>query len=959
MSAAPPPGGHQRLAALFARLVELPSAAREAELNSLDAETRVALERLLQADATQGDPLAHAVAYAADAMAHDAARVLGDPRHDSHATPHPHTTLGARLGPWRVLRELGAGGMGSVLLAERADGGFEQHVAIKLIRGFPTEDGKRRLRQERQILAQLDHPYIAHLLDGGETDDGQPYVVMEYVDGVPLLDHVARAHLNLRARLALFDRVAAAVQHAHERLVIHRDLKPGNVLVRADGEPRLLDFGVAKLVDLSASNDPRQTSTRVWTPGYASPEQKSGGAITTASDVYALGIVLREMLTGERTVGERSGGAREERTDGQNEGAPPGFAPVPIDADLRGILAKATDEAPSQRYPTVEAMRADVQRWIDGRPVRAAPDTTAYRLRKFIGRHRLGAAVVTLALLATGAFVWQLARERERALAAEARATAAQHAAERDAATARSALGFLTDALNAAMPEQAMRAEVSVRDLLDHARAQLDEHAEPRLRQPVQRLLGHLYFSLGEPRIAAQLFADGLAGVEAHERGEALALANDYDGYGSALGSLERAAESVTAAQRGAALRERFAPDDPEQRLRSLDQLGFAYYRTQDYAQAEASWTQVIDLAAKLPKPPLDIVTNSYQGLGSLLIFNGEPQRALAVADAGLAFVARHLPDESPLRVNLMRARGEALSAMGRATEAETELRAAIALQERSVGPRGVRLGSLYNGLGLALNDLGRYREAIEALEKAQTLQVQAGSAPMEDAIGLSNLAAVMESAGDYPNALAHFERALASWESGGTDPDTLGRRMLERNHARTLGLAGEHARAAERLTHLRQRARELDGEDSAEYAMTTWQLAVLAKYQRDPLRGRELLQEARTRFAKLLPEDHPLFAHARRTQATFALLEGNLAEAEREQRAAVAVFEGAGVLPVDLAIARAELAAVLERRGARAEARTLLDAALPVLRDRLLPAEVCRAAAERLAERLGRPAEA
>src|SRR5690606_7373794 len=195
---------------------------------------------------------------------------------------------------------------------------------------------------------------------------------------------------------------AAAVQHAHERLVIHRDIKPGNVLVRMDGEPRLLDFGVAKLVDLTAAADQPQTSTRVWTPGYASPEQRAGGAITTATDVYALALLLREMLTGERA-------------EGRNACPPPGFVPLMLDADLRGILAQGSAELPADRYATVEALRADLQRWRDGRPVGAAADTAWYRGRKFVGRHRAGVMVLLLAIAGIAGFVWQLAQERSRA----------------------------------------------------------------------------------------------------------------------------------------------------------------------------------------------------------------------------------------------------------------------------------------------------------------------------------------------------------------------------------------------------------------------------------------------------------------------------------------------------------------------------------------------------------------
>ena len=924
-------GDHAALVAWFDRLVALPPAQRPALLDTCEPALRARLEALLAADAGDGDPVGGVVGAAAGA---------------SMAT----APAGSRIGAYRVLGELGAGGMGAVLLAERDDGQFRQRVAIKLIRGFPTTEGKRRLRQERQILAQLDHPNIARLIDGGETADGQPYVVMECVDGVPLLeyaatqlsDHGVPSTSLLQARLVLFDAIADAVQHAHGRLVIHRDLKPGNVLVRADGQPKLLDFGIAMLVDLSAASDPRQTSTRVWTPGYAAPEQQQGRAITTATDVFGLGGLLRELLTGERAPG-RPGVL------------PAGFRPLSLDADLRGILGKAQSDRPEDRYATVEALRDDVRRWADGRPVRAAADSALYRLRKFVGRHRLGVAFTVVLITGTLAVVWQIARERARALDAEARATAALHAAEREAATARSALQFLTDAFAAAMPEHAMSAQVSVRDLLDHARGRLDARSidNPALLRAMQRILGHLYGSLGEPAIAVTLFEAGLAGAEAHERADALALADDYDGYAAALGVLERGAEGLAMAQRSAGLRQHFAPDDPEQRLRALDQLGSSHYRVQDFDRAEADWTGALAIAATLQQPPVDIVTNIHQALGAMLVFQGEHARALTLADAGLVFADRHLPADSPLRVNLLRTRGEALWRAGRPVEGEAELRAAIDLQTRVVGPRGTRLATLLNGLGLVLNDQGRYREALDVLRRSEAMAAEAGSAPYDDAITLSNIAAVMESAGAYDDALALFDRALRRLDAESPDPDVLARRIMARNHARCLALAGRFDEAVALLDHLRERARRLDGVDTFEYAMVTWQRVVLARRMGDVEGGAVLLDDARQRFGALLPEGHPVFLHMQRVEADLALRSGRLEHAERIQRAALAGFEQAGFLPVDLAIARAELAAILKRRGQRAEARRLLDAALPVLRESLLPTEVSRAAAEQLETRL------
>lgn len=910
---------HERLAEHFERLVALPAAEREAALRACEPGLRARLERLLAADSRDADPLADAVAASAQDLAVPVGR-------------------GARLGSWRVLGELGAGGMGAVLLAERVGGQFTQQVAIKLIRGFPTEEGKRRLRQERQILAQLDHLNIAHLIDGGETSDGQPYVVMEYVDGLPLLEYVARHAPGLAARLALFDRIAAAVQHAHERLVIHRDLKPGNVLVRADGQPKLLDFGVAKLVDLSAGSDPRQTSTRVWTAGYASPEQQAGTVVTTASDVYALGIVLREMLTGERRPGEPSA-------------VPEGFVALALAADLRGILAKATAQAPGERYPTVEALRADLERWREGRPVRAAADTPLYRLRKFALRHRFGVAVALFVLLGAGLFVWRLGHERDRALAAEAQATAAQAAAERDAATAHAALDFLTDTFAAAMPDHAMSAQVSVRDLLDHARAELDRRdgVEPRLRQPFQRLLGHLYASLGEPRIAAELFERGLAGVEPMHKNEALALAEDYQGWSGALGTLEDGPGSFDAAQRAAALRREFAPGDPVQELHALDQLAYAHYRNHEYDQAERDWSRVLELAAALPQPLVDVVTNVHFALSAMLLEQGEGERALTLAREGLAFADDHLPPDALERIPLLRALGMALLDQGHPEEAERVVRQAIAMQEESVGTRGTVLGALYTSLGSTLNMQGRYREALDVLERSHALAVDAADVHLEVAISLSNLASIHESAGDYATALSLFEQSLQRWQQSGVDPDTLGFRKLEVSQARCLALAGEHARADERLASLRQRARQLDGEDSFDYAFATWQHVVLMRRMRDPARGEPLLDEAAALFAGFLPETHPIIAHVRRARADFAAMRGEFERAEREQRAALAALEAAGVMAVDVAIARAELAGILAARGARPEARALLDRAMPVLREAVLPQEVHRAAAEKL----------
>ncbi|MCA1616847.1 MAG: serine/threonine protein kinase, partial [Acidobacteria bacterium] len=340
---------------------------------------------------------------------------------------------GRVIGPYRVVGEIGRGGMGAVFLAERADGEFEQRVALKVVRrSFADSDLFRRFRQERQILASLNHPNIARLLDGGVSSDGEPYLVMEYVEGVRIDDYCEGRKLSTGGRLRLFLEVCRGVSYAHQHLVVHRDLKPSNILVSTEGVPKLLDFGIAKLLDPGqAAGEHTRTEMRAFTPDYASPEQAAGGQITTASDVYSLGILLRDLLRVARRSPEprqSPGGWRSEtpgrktvvanlQTDKEGEDGKTqtktrrrGVA----GGELENIVAMARREDPARRYASAGQLAEDIQRYLDGRPVLAQKDSFTYRAGKFVRRNKVGVAAAALVLLSLVggivATVWQARR---------------------------------------------------------------------------------------------------------------------------------------------------------------------------------------------------------------------------------------------------------------------------------------------------------------------------------------------------------------------------------------------------------------------------------------------------------------------------------------------------------------------------------------------------------------------
>jgi serine/threonine protein kinase len=505
----------------------------------ISAETRAEVESLVNLEAEAKDFMSLSVGeFSKDFL-------------DRHAPP-PDALINQRIGIYEIVSELGCGGMGAVYLATRADGKFEQRVAIKMLkREFNTEKTRRTFKREKEILATLAHPNIATLLDAGTTPDGIPYLVMEYVGGEPIDEFCRSRKLSLHARLKLFNKVCEAVAFAHRNLIVHRDLKPSNILINKDGEPKLLDFGISKLLDAKAEDGNNVTYLGAMTPQYASPEQIKGEPVTTATDVYSLGVVLFKILTGRFPYhfGNKSNGnlLREitdtapvlpseaatrrdddtatESNDKRRTSAPP--APRVSASDLRGdldnIILKSLRKEPRRRYQTVEQFSADIWRYIDGLPVLARPATFSYRALKFYGRNKasvLAATFILISLFAgTAVAISQAnAAKAQARIAAEAqrqaeleteRAKAERQKAER---TSRFMQGFLDYANPNWYGRGRGRMNVTVREAIDDAAGRIDTELsdEPEVRADLHYTIGEVYRTHGERSSALRHFRQSL-----------------------------------------------------------------------------------------------------------------------------------------------------------------------------------------------------------------------------------------------------------------------------------------------------------------------------------------------------------------------------------------------------------------------------------------------------------------
>jgi serine/threonine-protein kinase len=707
----------ERIRELFSQAIELPADRRadwlEAECAG-DEALRGKVEQLLRADARAHDFLESGPSSIADAAA--AAATLAAPK---------------SFGVYRVLRSIGAGGMGEVWLAERSDGEFEQRVAIKRL-AYPTPGLLHRFRQERQILARLEHPCIARLIDGGLDADGVPYLAMEYVEGVPITDYARDRGLDVAARLRLFLRVCEAVQYAHQNLIVHRDLKPSNIFVATDGAPKLLDFGIAKVLTTTEPGDATQTVARLLTPDYAAPEQFTGGAITTATDVYALGVVLYELLAGTRP--RRAAGATMTAAL-LTEPPPPSAAIDRGDADaaqrrrlLRGDLdrialtAMATE--PARRYPSAEAFSADVRRYLEGRPVAARGDSALYRLGKFARRNRFALAAAAIAIAVCIAATMISVRQAYRANQQAARAQAARQ--------------FLVGVFEQASPEENRGQPMTAHELLEKGERRL---AGPLVTQPATRadltgLIGSLYWDLGDYARAEPLISEALSLTDA-----------------AAVPDEVKARNLVTAASIAA---ERSNEDEAIRRAE--DALRYAS-RAGSIAAPERS--------------------DARRVLAHVLTEKGDAARAEAQLRELLADDLAEHGEESVAAAQDWALLGHALDELSRYAESVDAFRKALALDRRLRGERSATTSQDLNDLGLALSHKGDYAAAETVFAEALDIKAEVyGESHRETLVARANLYMAQEKQGRYEEGLRGRQQLLLDQTNvlGDTHPDELAR---------------------------------------------------------------------------------------------------------------------------------------------------------------------------------------
>ena len=698
-------------------LLELPAPERARWLEAQTLEARVAarVRDLLRASDSAGQFL-------------DAPADHGILMDHVGAMPAP----GDKLGVWQIVRELDAGGMGVVYLGRRDDGAYDQQVAIKVVRLaglLPDSERHRQLVErfdnERRLLARLDHPNIVRILDGGSTPAGVPYLVMDHVEGRTLGDYCAATRLGIEERLQLLIKVCDGVQAAHRHLIVHRDLKPANILVTAAGEPRLLDFGIARLLDDAYPESLTQTASHVMTPAYASPEQVRREPLTTASDVYSLGVVIFEMLVGERPYAlDGASPAQSERIISETEPVALRKALAAsslnesdkrlrlagIGSDLERIVASALHKDPERRYGSAQALADDLQRYRQGRPVQAHPDSMGYRLGKFVRRHQVGLATAALALIAilaaSGVALWQAEQAR------------------RASADTELVNAFLVDVLGVSNP-YASGSEVSLAEALDDAADMVDERfaTRPDLAVDIRFALGKSMLARyrldqAEPQLQ-RAFDEGQQVFGADDARTIKALA----GLASLRKEQGRIAEAKALYDDALKRTRRGKPAGSALEATILNDYGVLHLIEDDFERADALLRDALNVGDRADPPPsederaqtLGNLAHAARGLGDL-------DRADALYDQVQAIFERIYPDGGPYLAVVLNNRARLARARKDPEKSLAYLQRAVAMHRRSFESDHVMVLVPMTNLARQSIDLGRTELASEWATRAAAM---------------------------------------------------------------------------------------------------------------------------------------------------------------------------------------------------------------------------------------------
>ena len=799
------------------------------------------------------------------------------------------------IGPYRVLRRLARGGMGEVHLAEHVDGHFRRLVAVKLLRpGLEFTDVLDRFRLERELLGRLTHPSVVPLLDGGSTSDGRPYLVLQYVDGLPITDYCVERRLPVRERLRLFVALCRAVQYAHSNLVVHRDLKPSNILVTPDGEIRLLDFGIAKLLSAEpVGGEPTRSALAPMTPARAAPEQHAGSPVTTATDVWALGVLLHELLCGRLPARREAAAAPQLDPD--------------LDAprDLVAIVSQALRLEPDRRYESAGQLGEDVERWLAGEPVRARPSSLGYRAVRFVARHRAAVALAAVAVLALATLAavstaqsWRIARERNRAAAEERKANAV--------------VDLLVQLFSGADPaEGAVGESIRYDVLLERGERRAAELAgQPDVQARMRHALGRILLERSAFDRALELLREARDAEVARlgpEDPRHAQLRLDYARALHARGRLDDARAELAAATRSLEA----APEaDPLLLARALRDYGAHLGGEEGRGMMERA------IGILRSQPDVDPVTlgGHLVALATIARQQGENDRARGLFREALDLELPVLGAEHPSVLSL---RSNLASFIDDPAERAREYRDLLELRIERLGPRAHGVGSSWNLLGLALLESGDALAAERAFREARAIWTESAGAGNLMSLNMSaHVALALAVQRRYEEALSVYDELLAAGDAGpaaggsqhgGSRGDLAGWRGLRAGVLLRLGRTEEATLAAEAALVELESFRPRAGRGRARTLVV---LAAAKRAAGRPAEALALLERAPSELDANVPPDDPdrVAIEAQRGRTLLEL--GRTSEAATALANALASPRGWRLAhPDDLAAARAALA--------------------------------------------------